>query len=406
MKKKLSVLILFVFLSSIFISAYGATDNVIIRVGYPRLGENQNVGTVRIYESDATIDSIQEGDIFTIFVENAEFMTPATLVTRGRFDLKIVSGGKDGDSYVTYEFISADPVDTGRVIIDFVLDDMRVTGGDVTARIDSVQSGVTSGYFSLGGSEGKEKEKDEKAIEEEIILKNEQLKEAVEKNVNILIQHDDYQILFKNSILGEKKIQEVMEKKQNLKINIKREKSSDIKYLTETYTILFTVTDKDGKDIENIKEFENDFYLKIKDSEIKDKINVKGVSIKDTQNEFFSTHYDAENDYILIKVNDFKEKISLVRGSNNQELLFNEGEYADHNGQKYIPIRKSAVYYGWDVTWNPYTRVVNLQKDEEIIEVKDYIIIKERSFVSADFLGENIHAPIFILENQVVLKIR
>jgi len=158
MKKRLVIFMLLIFLSSIVITTFSATENVIVRVGYPRLGENQYVGTVRIYESDATIDSIQEGDVFTIFLDNAEFITSPTLVERGRFDLNIISGGNDGDRYITYEFTNPSPARTGRVIIDFELDDMRVLGGDVTARVDSVQSGVSSGYFSLGGSDEKEEE--------------------------------------------------------------------------------------------------------------------------------------------------------------------------------------------------------------------------------------------------------
>ena len=404
MKKKIFSAILVLFLSSILVSAYGATDNVIIRVGYPKLGENQYVGTVRIYESDATIDSIQNGDIFTIFVENAEFMSPATLVERGRFDLNIVSGGNDGDTYITYEFVPASPADTGRVIIDFEFDNMRVTGGDVTARVDSIQYGVTSSYFSLGGSGEEEKEKEEKIIEEEIIITNSQIKEALEKNVNILIQNDDYQVLIGNKILKEKKLQEIVKEDHNLKVNIKREKPSEIKYLTEMYSFSFTATDKEGNDIEKIKEFNDAFNLIIKDKNIKDKSNVKGVLIKETKNQEAFTHYDEKNDHIIIMVKDFKDEVTLVRASNNRELIFEEDDYAEENGIKYIPIRKSASYYDWEVSWNPYTRTVNLKKDGKEIEINDYIIIKERSYISAEFLMDKLQVPVFILENQVVLK--
>lgn len=404
MKKKIFSAILVLFLSSILVSAYGATDNVIIRVGYPKLGENQYVGTVRIYESDATIDSIQNGDIFTIFVENAEFMSPATLVERGRFDLNIVSGGNDGDTYITYEFVQASPADTGRVIIDFEFDNMRVTGGDVTARVDSIQYGVTSSYFSLGGSGEEEKEKEEKIIEEEIIITNSQIKEALEKNVNILIQNDDYQVLIGNKILKEKKLQEIVKEDHNLKVNIKREKPSEIKYLTEMYSFSFTATDKEGNDIEKIKEFNDAFNLIIKDKNIKDKSNVKGVLIKETKNQEAFTHYDEKNDHIIIMVKDFKDEVTLVRASNNRELIFEEDDYAEENGIKYIPIRKSASYYDWEVSWNPYTRTVNLKKDGKEIEINDYIIIKERSYISTEFLMDKLQVPVFILENQVVLK--
>lgn len=404
MKKKIFSAILVLFLSSILVSAYGATDNVIIRVGYPKLGENQYVGTVRIYESDATIDSIQNGDIFTIFVENAEFMSQATLVERGRFDLNIVSGGNDGDTYITYKFVPASSADTGRVIIDFEFDNMRVTGGDVTARVDSIQYGVTSSYFSLGGSGEEEKEKEEKIIEEEIIITNSQIKEALEKNVNILIQNDDYQVLIGNKILKEKKLQEIVKEDHNLKVNIKREKPSEIKYLTEMYSFSFTATDKEGNDIEKIKEFNDAFNLIIKDKNIKDKSNVKGVLIKETKNQEAFTHYDEKNDHIIIMVKDFKDEVTLVRASNNRELIFEEDDYAEENGIKYIPIRKSASYYDWEVSWNPYTRTVNLEKDGKEIEINDYIIIKERSYISAEFLMDKLQVPVFILENQVVLK--
>lgn len=404
MNKKIFSVILVLFLSSILISAYGATDNVIIRVGYPRLGENQNVGTVRIYESDATIDSIQKGDIFTIFVENAEFMSPATLVERGRFDLKIVSGGNDGDSYITYEFIPASSGDTGRVVIDFEFDNMRVTGGDVTARVDSIQSGVTSSYFSLGGSEKEKKDREEKVIEEEIIITSNQLKEALEKDVNILIQNNDYQVLIGNKILKENKLQEIIEKDGNLKVNIRREEPSEIKYLTDIYFFSFTTTDKKGNELEKIKDFTDTFNLIIKDKNIKDKSNVKGVSIKDFKNQEVFTHYDKAKDNIIVMVKDFKDGLTLIRGSNNRELIFKDEDYREYNGKKYIPIRKSASYYNWDVTWNPYTRTVNLEKDGKEIEITDYIIIKERSYISAEFFMDKLQVPVFILENQIVLK--
>ena len=48
--------------------------------------------------------------------------------------------------------------------------------------------------------------------------------------------------------------------------------------------------------------------------------------------------------------------------------------------------------------------IVNLQKDESTIEVKDYIIVRERSYISTDFIRENFSAPVFELEDQIVLK--
>lgn len=406
MKKKILNLILVVFLSSVLYSAYGATDNVIIRVGYPRLGENQYVGTVRIYESESTIDSIQKGDIFTIFVENAEFISPAKLVERGRYGLNIISGGKDGDSYITYEFVDASPVDTGRVIIDFEFDNMRVLGGDVTARVDSMQYGVTSSYFSNDGSDkSDEEEKDEESLlEEEIIINNEKLKEAVNNEVNILVQSDDYQILLPNNILKESKFQEIIEKKYNLKVNIKREKPLKTKYLTDIYSLIFTVTDANAMDIEKLNSFDNDFYLKIKDEDIKDKRNVKGVSIKDSQDDLYYTHYDEQNDQVIVIVEDFNKSLSIIRASNTRELVFAENEYTAYKGKNYIPIRKSATYYDWEVSWNPHTRTVNLEKDDKAIEINDYIILKERSYISTEFLRENLQLPIFVLDKEIVLK--
>lgn len=403
MKRKIASLFLLIFFSSIIVSAYSATDNVIVRVGYPRLGQNQYVGTVRIYESDATIDSIQNGDIFTIFVDNAEFMSSPTLTERGRFDLNVVSGGNDGDSYITYEFIPSSTGGTGRVIIDFAFDDMRVLGGDVTARVDSVQSGVSSGYFSLGGSE--EEKKEEPVVkEEEVILTSQQIKEALEKKVNILVQNNEYQILIPNKILYENVIEEILEKDNNLKIMVKREIPSDIKYLTDMYSLSFFVIDKDGNEKSKITEFENFFNLKIKDPDVKDKRNVKGILASPSKEKVFNTHYDVKKDYIIIQVSDYSDKISLIRRSNNRELVYNEGDFAVFEGKNYLPVRQVADYYGWNVTWNPFTRTVNLQKNESTIEVKDYIIVRERSYISADFIRENFSAPVFELEDQIVLK--
>lgn len=403
MKRKIASLFLLIFFSSIIVSAYSATDNVIVRVGYPRLGQNQYVGTVRIYESDATIDSIQNGDIFTIFVDNAEFMSSPTLTERGRFDLKVISGGNDGDSYITYKFIRSSTGGTGRVIIDFAFDDMRVLGGDVTARVDSVQSGVSSGYFSLGGSE-EEKKPEPVVKEEEVNLSHQQLTEAKEKKVNILVQNNEYQILIPNKMLYEKVLEEVIEKEQNLKIMVKREVPSDIKYLTDMYSLSFFVMDKDGNEKNKITEFENSFYLKIKDTDVKDKRNVKGVITSEPEDKIFNTHYDVKNDHIIIQVNDYSDKISLIRRSNNRELVFNQDEFAAFEGKNYLPVRQVADYYGWNVAWNPFTRTVNLQKNESTIEVKDYIIVRERSYISADFIRENFSAPVFELEDQIVLK--
>ncbi len=403
MKRKIASLFLLIFLSSLIISAYSATDNVIIRVGYPRLGQNQYVGTVRIYESDATIDSIQNGDVFTIFVDNAEFMSPPTLTERGRFDLNIVSGGNDGDSYITYEFIPSSTGGTGRVIIDFAFDNMRVLGGDVTARVDSVQSGVSSGYFSLGGSE-EEKTPEPVVKEEEVNLSYQQLTEAKEKKVNILVQNNEYQILIPNKMLYEKVLEEVIEKEQNLKIMVKREVPSDIKYLTDMYSLSFFVMDKDGNERSKITNFENSFYLKIKDTDVKDKRNVKGVITSESEDKIFNTHYDVKNDHIIIQVSDYSDKISLIRRSNNRELVFAQEEFSVFEGKNYLPVRQVADYYGWNVTWNPFTRTVNLQKNESTIEVKDYIIVRERSYISIDFIRENFSAPVFELEDQIVLK--
>lgn len=403
MKRKIASLFLLIFFSSIIVSAYSATDNVIVRVGYPRLGQNQYVGTVRIYESDATIDSIQNGDIFTIFLDNAEFITSPTLVERGRFDLNIISGGNDGDRYITYEFTDPSPARTGRVIIDFAFDDMRVLGGDVTARVDSVQSGVSSGYFSLGGSE-EEKKPEPVVKEEEVNLSHQQLTEAKEKKVNILVQNNEYQILIPNKMLYEKVLEEVIEKEQNLKIMVKREVPSDIKYLTDMYSLSLFVMDKDGNEKSKITEFENSFYLKIKDTDVKDKRNVKGVITSEPEDKIFNTHYDVKNDHIIIQVSDYSDKISLIRRSNNRELVFNQDEFAEFEGENYLPVRQVADYYGWNVAWNPFTRTVNLQKNESTIEVKDYIIVRERSYISADFIRENFSAPVFELEDQIVLK--
>jgi len=403
MKRKIASLFLLIFLSSLIISAYSATDNVIIRVGYPRLGQNQYVGTVRIYESDVTIDSIQNGDVFTIFVDNAEFMSPPTLTERGRFDLNIVSGGNDGDSYITYEFIPSSTGGTGRVIIDFAFDNMRVLGGDVTARVDSVQSGVSSGYFSLGGSE-EEKTPEPVVKEEEVNLSYQQLTEAKEKKVNILVQNNEYQILIPNKMLYEKVLEEVIEKEQNLKIMVKREVPSDIKYLTDMYSLSFFVMDKDGNERSKITNFENSFYLKIKDTDVKDKRNVKGVITSESEDKIFNTHYDVKNDHIIIQVSDYSDKISLIRRSNNRELVFAQEEFSVFEGKNYLPVRQVADYYGWNVTWNPFTRTVNLQKNESTIEVKDYIIVRERSYISIDFIRENFSAPVFELEDQIVLK--
>ena len=383
MKRKIASLFLLIFFSSIVISAYSATDNVIVRVGYPRLGQNQYVGTVRIYESDATIDSIQNGDVFSIFVENAEFMTPPTLTERGRFDLNVLSGGNDGDSYITYEFVPSSTGGTGRVIIDFAFDDMRVLGGDVKARVDSVQSGVSSGYFSLGGSEEKKEEKP-KVTKEEVTVSAEQLQEAKDKKVNIVVRSNDYQLVLPYTIA----------EKGDLKIKVKRELPSEAKYLTELFSI----------EINDIKEVKDNIYLKIKDPDVKDKRNVKGVLLEEAGDKLLMTHYDVKNDHIIIRTKDISKKISLVRASNNRELIFDEDHYVSHEGKKYVPVRQSAAYYGWDVTWNPFTRTVNLQKDEKTIEVKDYIIVRERSYISAEFLMKNLEASVFELEDQVVLK--
>ena len=383
MKRKIASLFLLIFFSSIVISAYSATDNVIVRVGYPRLGQNQYVGTVRIYESDATIDSIQNGDVFSIFVENAEFMTPPTLTERGRFDLNVLSGGNDGDSYITYEFVPSSTGGTGRVIIDFAFDDMRVLGGDVKARVDSVQSGVSSGYFSLGGSEEKKEEKP-KVTKEEVTVSAEQLQEAKDKKVNIVVRSNDYQLVLPYTIA----------EKGDLNIKVRREVPLEAKYLTELFSI----------EINDIKEVKDNIYLKIKDPDVKDKRNVKGVLLEEAGDKLLMTHYDAKNDHIIIRTKDISKKISLVRASNNRELIFDEDHYVSHEGKKYVPVRQSAAYYGWDVTWNPFTRTVNLQKDEKTIEVKDYIIVRERSYISAEFLMKNLEASVFELEDQVVLK--
>ena len=406
MRRKISLFILMFFLSSIVLWTYAATDNVIVRVGYPRLGENQYVGTVRIYESENTIDSIQLGDIFTIFVENAEFMSPPTLIERGRFDLDVISGGEDGDSYITYEFIEpvpADPERTGRVIIDFAFDDMRVLGGDVTARVDSLQANVTSGYFSLYGTEEEEKEE---LKEETVKITSLQIQEAIRLGVNIIIQNDDYQILLPNKLLLEESISSITKSGESLEVKVVQEESTDSRYLTDVYEISFKILDEEDNVKATIESFQNDFLLKIKDEDILDKPSTRGAIIEDAKLVLLPTHYDGINDYIMIMVRDISDKITGVRAFNTRQLNFEEGigGFVLENNIKYIPLRQSAVYYDWEVTWNPFTRTVVLQKDDKQIEVRDYIIVRERSYVTTDFIKEQLEVPVFHLNNQVVLK--
>ena len=198
--------------------------------------------------------------------------------------------------------------------------------------------------------------------EEEVILTSQQIKEALEKKVNILVQNNDYQILIPNKILYENVIEEILEKDNILKIMVKREIPSDIKYLTDMYSLSFFVIDKDGNEKSKITEFENSFNLKIKDPDVKDKRNVKGILASTSEEKVFNTHYDVKKDYIIIQVSDYSDKISLIRRSNNRELVFNQDDFAVFEGKNYLPVRQVADYYGWNVTWNPFTRTVNLQK--------------------------------------------
>ncbi len=402
MKKNISALILLIFLASLLFSAYAATENVIMRVGYPQIGDHQYVGTVRIYETDSTIDSIQNGDMFTIFLENAEFMSYPTLLVNGRYDVNVVSGGNDGDSYISYQFAPSTTGGTGRVIVDFEFDDMRAIGGDITARIDSQQTGVTSGYFSLGGEE--EKDEDPKVISDEVIVSSDKIIEAKDNGVNLVINNNNYQLVIPNNILEGNIIEEGIKNNQRLMINIKREKPSELKYLTELYSISISLIDKEDNEKVKLTTFDNPLYLKIKDPDVNDKRNVKGVLIKEPQNEVLSTHYDVTNDHIIIQINSLSNKLSIIRASNYRELVYDKDEFILFEGEKYIPVRQSASYYGWDVVWNHFTRTVNLAKENKTIDINDYIIVNERSYVPANFVMENLDAPLFILDEQVVLK--
>lgn len=390
MKKILSSILILFFALSIFTPGIAATENLIIRVGYPQSGDHQYVGTVRIYESEATIDSIQKGDVFTIFMENAEFNGKPSLTERGRFDLDILSGGNDGDSYITYQFVDSSSGGTGRVIIDFILDDMRALGGDISARIDSPFGGVSSGYFSMGGSQDKEDLKDKDQIKEErIVISEEEIAGAREKGVNILVTSDDYQILL---------LSQEMPLKGSLQVDISREKSKDSQYLSELYSLNFTA-EKDQKSPVQAE-------VRINAKELKEKNNIKAVQVSKDGQKNLTTYYDETTDLIYIKANQLDEKISLVRGSRGAELIFKSDEYLEYEAMKFAPVRKAAAWYGWEVAWNPFTRKVNLEKGDQSLEIeaKDYLIYKDRSYITSDFLKENFSAVSFELADKIVLK--
>lgn len=388
-KKNLVIALLFLFALSISSPGLAATENHIIRAGYAHSGGNQYIGTVRIYESEATVDSIREGDIFTIIMENAEFNGPPTLSERGRFDLKIFSGGQNCDSYITYQFVApADSSRSGQVIIDFILDNMQALGGDISARVDSPFSGVTSGYFSTGGNvteidEAKQLQK------ESIVVSEEGIAEAREKNVNILVTDEDYQILLPG---------DEMPLEGGLQVDIVREKSKDSKYLTELYSLNLTA-EKEQKTPSKAE-------LRIKLKDLKEKNNIKALGISKAGQENLVSYYDAESDFIFIKLNNMNDQISLVPGSRGAELVFEAEEYLKYEAMNYLPVRKVAAWYGWEVAWNPFTRTVNLEKDEQslAIDAEDYLIYKERSYISSDFLREKLSAITFELADKLILK--
>lgn len=388
MRKKLSIIMLVFFTFSILTPALAATENLIIRVGYPQAGNNQYVGTVRIYESEATIDSIQKGDVFTIFMENAEFNNPPSLMERGRFDLQVISGGQDGDTYITYQFVDPSSARTGRVIIDFILDDMRALGGDISARVDSPFSGVSSGYFSMGSNGDKEAEKD-KITEERVLITDDQIKEAREKAVNILVNNEDYQLLLYSK---------EMPQEGSLQVDVIREDSKNTSYLTDIYSFEFTA--EKGELIPRSGE------LRINLGDIKEKNNITANQLTKEGQKRLPSYYDSDSDYLYIKLFDLADKTTLTKGTTGLELVFKEGDFISKEAMKFAPVRKTADWYGWEVAWNPFTRMVNLEKEDQLLEIdeKDYLIHKDRSYISLNFLEENLSAISFELDEKLVFK--
>ena len=208
-----------------------------------------------------------------------------------------------------------------------------------------------------------------------------------------------------NEILKEASIQGILQNQQSLEVEVVREKSADSRYLGRLFRLSFSVIGLEGQRVSGITGFSVPLVLRISGEKILDPANVRGITLETPRGRLLASHYEANSGMIHLLLPEVTRQIGLVRAFNRNERIFTEETgLVRQGGQAYLPLRIVATEFGWDVVWNPFTRMVNLTKGDKTLVVDEFIIVRERSFVTASFLAKQLEIPVFVFDREVVLK--